>query len=172
MYKDKAIEILNQLDKKIIKISEILLFLASLSFIISINLAILSRLFSFPVSWVEDYCRFVQVWVTMLGVSCAVHSHAMPAVEFLLMYAPKKIKIMLNYFIDLFTIVLGVTLISSALSLIKVMGDMNIASMEIFYMKYFYAAIPTGGVLIIYFSIQRIVLRSLKIDVDSRSTQE
>ena len=166
------IQIFNRWNQIIIKVSEILLFLASLSFILSINLAILSRILGIPMSWVEDYCRYVQVWVTMLGVACAVHSHGMPAVELLLLNVPPKVSKILNYFIDIFTIILGATLIMSAMSLINIMGEMNIASMEIFYMKHFYMAIPTGGALLIFFSFQRIILRALNIDVDSRNIQE
>ncbi len=67
--KQKIFEFSEYWNKIIIKISEWLFFLASLSFVLSINIAIVSRIFGLPVSWVEDFCRYVQVWVTMLGLS-------------------------------------------------------------------------------------------------------
>ena len=141
----------------ITRIAEAVLFISILLFAAAINYAVFARMFGNSASWVEALTINLQVWVAMLGISLGLREGGLPAIELLLLKIAQPLKKPLMIIINLIVIYTAVMLIIYGWKFTTLMGRSVIASIEFMTYKWLYAAIPVGGILMVLFSIEKLV---------------
>lgn len=140
----------------ITRIAELVLFISIFLFAAAINYAVFARMFGNSASWVEALTVNLQVWVAMLGISLDLREGALPAIELLLLKIAQPLKKPLMIIINLIVIYTSVMLIIYGWKFTTLMGRSVIASIDFMTYKWFYAAIPVGGVLMALFSVEKL----------------
>ena len=107
----------------------------------------------FSITWSEELCRYTFVWITFLGLPLGQAQGKHVALDILvnaLHGVPRKI---LQMFIDLFTIFLGVVMVISCYKFSLIGYGSTSASLHI-PMAYVYYVLLAGSVAFVYFALR------------------
>lgn len=107
-------------------------------------------------SWAEELCRYLCIWLTMLGSGIGIRKNIHVGFDLLKNKLPEKSRQVLKHAISIGLIGFSVLLATNGFSLLRQVSSQLSASMGIS-MGYAYAAIFAGAVLIGVFSLESIL---------------
>jgi TRAP-type C4-dicarboxylate transport system, small permease component len=140
--------------KKIIriyqKIEENFLVVCMLAMGIVLTLQIVLRyLFKSPISWAEEFARYVQIWITFIGVGFGFRKKSHIAMTLVLDKLPGKWKTVFSVFSDFVILACSITTIAYSSAFLAQQNKLS--SVMHVPMKLVYCSIPIGmGILCVY----------------------
>ncbi|MDF2615728.1 MAG: transporter small permease [Sedimentibacter sp.] len=142
------------------KLEKIILWLLALLFavmVISLFYQIVMRfLFESANSWSEELTRYSFIWMTMLGSSIATRRSRNMDVDFIVNRMPKPLKNVNTVFTKGLIIAFLLVITVYGISLVGITFKQLSAGLRV-PMAYIYAAVPTGGILMLIFTIEVII---------------
>lgn len=142
------------------KVEKIILWLLALLFavmVVSLFYQIIMRfLFKSANSWSEELTRYSFIWMTMLGSAVATRRSRNMDVDFIVNKMPKLLKRVNTFITKGLIIAFLLVIIVYGISLVGITFKQLSAGLRI-PMACIYAAIPTGGILILIFTIEIII---------------
>ena len=155
-------KILNVIDKVLTFFEEWTLFLTVMVALIALFVNVVlryscsSRPFGILIdmTWSEELVRHVIIYTTFIGLAVAIKNRSMIKIDALVQLVP-KLKIPLNYFSNLVTIIFAVMMIYYGwqMAALQVQTHQKTIIMEIPYV-YLYAILPVTGVTMLIRTIQ------------------
>lgn len=142
------------------KLEKIILWLLALLFavmVVSLFYQIVMRfLFESANAWSEELTRYSFIWMTMLGSSIATRRSRNMDVDFIVNRMPKPLRNVNTVFTKGLIIAFLLVLIVYGISLVGITFKQLSAGLRV-PMAYIYAAVPTGGILMLIFTIEVII---------------
>ncbi|NLJ58548.1 MAG: TRAP transporter small permease [Tissierellia bacterium] len=106
--------------------------------------------------WSEELTRYSFIWMSMLGSSVATRRSKNMDVDFFVNLMPRKLQKVNSIFTTVLIILFLLVIIIFGVSLVIMTHKQLSAGMQI-PMSYMYASVPTGGLLILIFTIETII---------------
>lgn len=103
---------------------------------------ILRSFFNMPIKWAEEIARFLQIWITFLGIGYGVRRNAHVGMTLLKEKMPAKLKHLSNIFCSLVILFVFVVLFISSLEFVEHQNILSTASQ--ISMRFIYSVIPIG----------------------------
>ena len=122
-------------------------------------------------SWTELTAIMIMSWFIFLGAAVGVRENYHLGFDVLLYFLPKGSKKILRTISDLVVLGFAVGMIIYGNSLMQLKWNERMPSLGISG-AFRYLPLAAGGVLIVLFSVERIVLRWAGVDVDKDTTEE
>lgn len=142
------------------KVEKIILWLLALLFavmVVSLFYQIIMRfLFKSANAWSEELTRYSFIWMTMLGSAVATRRSRNMDVDFIVNKMPKLLRSVNTVITKGLIIAFLLVIIAYGISLVGITFKQLSAGLRI-PMAYIYAAVPTGGILILLFTIEIII---------------
>ncbi|MEN6562912.1 MAG: TRAP transporter small permease [Christensenella sp.] len=101
-----------------------------------------------PLGWTDQLCRFLYVWIIMLGLPVLFHSKAATAFDFFSGKLGEKQKSILQIFICLLGMFFAVCFFLFSWAFMMKKGSMVIPAFKVIPYYAVYASIPIAGVLV------------------------
>lgn len=109
-----------------------------------------------PLSWTEELCRYIYVWITFIGAAVAVAESGHFRVDAIFAVLPPKAVKALHWFTYLCIIVFAVAMVGPGWPLISKVGRQISPALQIS-MSIPYCIIPISGVLMLFHVAELIV---------------
>ena len=122
-------------------------------------------------SWTELTAIMIMSWFIFLGAAVGVRENYHLGFDVLLYFLPKGSKKVLRTISDVVVLGFAIGMIVYGISLMQLQWNERMPSLGISG-AFRYLPLVAGGVLIVLFSVERIVLRWAGIDVDKDATEE
>lgn len=138
------------------KIEEYIIVLCLTVMGIVLFLQILMRFFfSSPLSWVEELARYLQIWITFLGIGYGIRKGSHISMSLVKNKMPEIVKYIFEMVCNITSLFVFIILIASSINFITYQNVLSTA-MEI-PMKLVYSVIPIGATIYIIYSISDII---------------
>jgi TRAP-type C4-dicarboxylate transport system permease small subunit len=140
--------------KKIIKIyqkiEETFLIICFVIMGIVLTSQIISRYaLNIPIAWAEELARYLQIWITFIGIGFGLRSNSHISLSLLREEMPKKVGFIIEFFINLLIIISSILIVIFSPKFL-LQQDKMASTMQIS-LQIVYVAIPIGfGMTIIY----------------------
>lgn len=108
-------------------------------------------------SWSEEMIRYLFVWVSVFGAAIGVHEHIHIGIDVAVNLLPKNIKIMIHIAVQLAIIGVCALLVRYGINMVG-RTAMQISPALHLPMKYVYMAAPVGGIMLIIYVLEEIVI--------------
>lgn len=117
---------------------------------------IICRVFFSALSWSEEAARYMLIWITFIGAGCVHKRAGHISITFIQDIVPGKARKLLQILTQLLCIVVFAVATYYGFSYMQLMGAQLSAAMRI-PMRYMYAAIPVGCIVLLLHSVSQIV---------------
>ncbi len=128
---------------------------------------IICRVFFTALSWSEEAARYLLVWLTFIGAGCVHKRAGHISISLLTGVIPKGPSKALQILAQILCILVFVAAIYYGFSYMQMMGTQRSAAMHI-PMRYMYAAIPVGCILLLLHSVASISDICIKKEADNQ----
>lgn len=145
--------ILDKLEKFILGILAILFAIMVIALFYQI---IMRFIFQSANTWSEELTRYSFIWMAMLGSSIATRRSRNMDVDFLVNLMPKTLKIINSFITKSLIIAFIMVIIIYGINLVGITLKQLSPGLRL-PMAYMYASIPTGGILMLIFTIEIII---------------
>ena len=145
--------ILNKIEKIILGILAVLFAVMVISLFYQI---VMRFVFESANSWSEELTRYSFIWLSMLGSSIATRRSRNMDVDFLVNKMPKTLKSINTVVTKGLIIAFILVIVVYGISLVEMTYKQLSPGLRI-PMAYMYAAIPTGGILMLIFTFELII---------------
>nr|WP_300092520.1 TRAP transporter small permease [Sedimentibacter sp.] len=145
--------ILDKLEKVILGILAVLFAVMVVALFFQI---VMRFVFKNANTWSEELTRYSFVWLSMLGASVATRRSRNMDVDFLVKKMPKVLRIINTVFTRSLIIAFLLVIIIYGVNLVGMTFKQLSAGLRV-PMAYMYGAVPTGGVLMLLFTIENII---------------
>lgn len=125
------------------------------SFLILLAEVVARYILGSSMEWTDEFSRFLLVWMTFTGIGFVVLEKKEIFVQVFRPKLSEKGRRLWSLFIDSLTLLFNLLLIGYGISMTRFAWDIKTESLE-WPFSYFYAAIPLGAVLALYFLGKRI----------------
>lgn len=141
----------------------LVLFLFSIMTISAFLQVVFRFVFSNPLSWSEELCRYCMVWMTMIGIGLAVKAQAHICVDLIKTVLSRRIMNIVDRFNIILTIIFGYIMIKYGMQMS--FSNFTQTSPGLYLpMGLVYIIIPISGILIIFFSLYQFFKKSSTSD--------
>ncbi|MGN0968984.1 MAG: TRAP transporter small permease [Oscillospiraceae bacterium] len=113
-------------------------------------------------SWTEELASYSLVWIVMIGIGIGVHELTIPKVEIFTNYLPKRAQDILEIIVHALCCLLFLVFAVKGIQMAEKMLPQKVASLKIS-VTYFYLAIPVGGIVDLFFSVEHILKGIVKL---------
>lgn len=110
-----------------------------------------------PSSWTEELLRYALIWLTMLGVPYAYGKEQHIAIEFITSTFTKKGTLKNKIFIEILVLFLSSFVMIAGGVMVSVNAAGQVSPAMGIPMQFYYIGIPICGVLMVIYSLQRLV---------------
>lgn len=163
-------QVLNKIVKIYMKFEESVLVICLAVMGLVLTAQILLRYFiSAPISWAEELARYLQIWITFLGMGYAFRKKSHIALDLLLEKFPKKLSKAITIFNDLVMIVCSAMVIYVAPIFLS--QQHKLSSTLHVPLNLVYGVIPIGFGITILYLIADIILK-FKTNTDTEGGNE
>lgn len=122
--------------------------------------------------WTEEYMRYSLIWLTMLGVPYAYSKNQHIAIEFITNRFSRLGKIRDQLMIEVVILILSVfvMIIGGVMCTTNAVGQYSAALHMP--MQFYYAGVPTAGVLMVFYTIPRLIHMCQELREEKRAAKE
>ncbi len=108
-------------------------------------------------NWTEEFMRYALIWLTMLGVPYAYGKDQHIAIEFLVNMFSRLGQMRDQLFIEIVILVLSLTVMIGGGSMVALNARGQISAALHMPMEFYYLGIPICGLLMVFYTIPRII---------------
>lgn len=121
--------------------------IVSVTLVLFINI-VLRYFFDANTTWAEEFIRYTMIWITFIGCGVCFGRKLHVGIDFFIELVPKKVQIIINFSVNLISIILMIFLIVYGLKLVNFsLNSGQITPSLQIKMFWVYLAIPVGAVL-------------------------
>lgn len=107
-------------------------------------------------TWSEEFCRYLLVWISFLGGAYGVRTGAHLGVEAFMLLFPKKVQKVVRIIVDVLCIILCATIMKFGIDIVKTqLLRMQLSPAMRIPMAYMYMSVPVGMFLFIIRYLQK-----------------
>lgn len=107
-------------------------------------------------SWTEELASYSLVWIVMIGISIGVHELTIPKVEIFTNKLAPRAQTVLEVVVHALCCLLFLVFAVKGIQMAQKMLPQKVASLGVS-VTYFYLAIPIGGIVDLFFSVEHIL---------------
>ena len=108
------------------------------------------------VSWLEEVCRFLFCWVSLLGACCCLRQKKHVAMTLFLQLFPHGIKKPVVIISQILSCILFTVMVKYGLILVDIATTQTSPALELD-MGYVYSVVPISGAIMLFFSLMNIL---------------
>lgn len=150
-------QFLSNLINYVDKFCKAIMFSLFVVMVITTFLQILFRyVFSAPLVWSEELSRYCLIWLTFIGAAVGIRAKIHVAVEALTRLFPETLKLLVIRFNYALIVLFAASLAKYGFELTSLNMKQLSPAMHI-PIGLIYAAVPTGGILILIFAIEKFI---------------
>lgn len=120
--------------------------------------------------WSEELARYMFIWSVLLGSSMCVKRRGHVGVELVVMMLPERLRAYAEILADALSVIFFAILTIYGIEVTEITSDQFSPAMD-FPMGAAYASIPTGGFIMLLYTVENIMLDVRKIMSSSRATR-
>lgn len=109
-----------------------------------------------PLSWTEEISRHIMIWMAFIATSVAYRHGAHLSIDLLATSINPKARLVLRIFFLLIIIAFLTFMVKYGIELTQKTVNQRSSSLQ-YSMSYVYLAVPTSGIIMIIFSIEKII---------------
>lgn len=109
-----------------------------------------------PLSWTEEISRHIMIWMAFISTSVAYRHGAHLSIDLLATSINPKARLVLRIFFLLIIISFLIFMVKYGIELTQKTVNQNSSSLQ-YSMSYVYLAVPISGIIMIIFSIEKII---------------
>jgi TRAP-type C4-dicarboxylate transport system permease small subunit len=109
-----------------------------------------------PLSWTEEISRHIMIWMAFIATSVAYRHGAHLSIDLLATSINPKARLVLRIFFLLIIIAFLTFMVKYGIELTQRTVNQRSSSLQ-YSMSYVYLAVPTSGIIMIIFSIEKII---------------
>lgn len=123
-------------------------------------------------NWTEEFMRYALIWLTMLGVPYAYGRDQHIAIEFLVNTFSRLGQMRDQLFIECVILILSLTVMVGGGSMVTLNARGQISAALHMPMEFYYLGIPICGVLMVFYTLPRIIRVIQSIQNEKRLAKE
>ncbi|MDQ0338287.1 TRAP-type C4-dicarboxylate transport system permease small subunit [Caldalkalibacillus uzonensis] len=146
--------ILGFLDKTI----DFFIVLMLVGIVVTITLQVAFRyIFQISAPWTEEVARFMFIYLTYIGAALAIREKSHIAIDILVERLPRMLRAAVHIIVQLAIIFFLSILLKGSWIMVESSTDVSSATMRWLSMSYVYLALFLGSVLMIFYSVLRVI---------------
>ncbi len=155
-------KVLEQIVNVIVQIIKWILILGMIFFsALTFYQVIMRYVFNNAPSWSEELIRYSFVWVSLVGGALGIKEGSHFGIDFIMKALPETPRKVVEIIVNLAIVGFGVFLYIYGSKMVHITAKQFSPAMRL-PMKYVYLALPVTAVLIIFFTLEKIILRCRK----------
>ncbi|MET3506685.1 TRAP transporter small permease [Halalkalibacter oceani] len=140
------------------KATDFFMLLMIIGIVIVVTLQVVFRyVFNISTPWTQDIARFMFIYLTYIGGALAIKERTHISIDVLVDRLPRMLRLIVSLGVQIGIMLFLIVLLQGSWFMVQSSWDVSSAGMRWFSMSYVYLGLFIGGVLMMFYSILRLI---------------